>query len=481
MIEGLKPYAEYKESGQEWLGRVPAHWDVRRTKLILREVDLRSTTGKEQLLRVSQYTGVTQRKAADGSDAPDTRAASLVGYKRVAVNDLVINIMLAWNGSMGVSRFDGIASPAYCVYRLNKGAQHWYFHQLFRLPLYKGRIKAVSTGVIESRLRLYSDDLGRIEAILPPPDEQAAIVRFLDHANRKIDGFIRAKRKLIGLLNEQKQAIIYRAVTGKDEVRMVKDENGNSSFILQPSTLPKKPSGIPWLGDIPKHWEARQLRRVCRKIKTGGTPKGADEQFFEVGGFNWHTPSDFRDTIELGDASRQLSKMGVSEVTAFPADTILMIGIGATIGKVSISRKPCSCNQQINAILPNKRLVHLDFLAFYLRTLRSFIVDCGKFTTMPIINQDETKRLPVLVPPIQEQIEIAKHIELASKPFTTAIARTEREIALMQEYRTRLTADLVTGKLDVREAAAKLPDLPNETATTPEEPLEENEPEEVEA
>ncbi len=173
------PYAEYKESGQEWLGKVPSHWDVRRTKLVLREVDSRSTTGKEQLLRVSQYTAVTQRKAADGSDAPDTRAASLVGYKRVSVNDLVINIMLAWNGSMGVSRFDGIASPAYCVYRLNKGAQPWYFHQLFRLPLYKGRIKAVSTGVIESRLRLYSDDLGRIEAILPPPDEQAAIVRFL--------------------------------------------------------------------------------------------------------------------------------------------------------------------------------------------------------------------------------------------------------------------------------------------------------------
>jgi type I restriction enzyme S subunit len=287
---------------------------------------------------------------------------------------------------------------------------------------------------------------------------------FWDHANRKIDGFIRAKRKLIGLLNEQKQAIIHRAVTGKDEVRMVKDENGNSSFILQPSTLPKKPSGIPWLGDIPQHWEARQLRRVCRKIKTGGTPKGADEQFFEVGGFNWHTPFDFREAIELGDASRQLSKMGVSEVTIFPADTILMIGIGATIGKVSISRKPCSCNQQINAILPNKRLVHLDFLAFYLRTLRRFIFDCGKFTTMPIINQDETKRLPVLIPPLQEQIEIAKQIERASTPFTTAIARTEREIALMQEYRTRLTADLVTGKLDVREAAAHLPAPPADTS-----------------
>jgi type I restriction enzyme, S subunit len=92
MIEGLKPYSEYKESGLSWLGTVPAHWHIRRTKLILREVDSRSTSGKEQLLRVSQYTGITQRKSAEGSDAPNTRAESLIGYKRVAVNDFVINI-----------------------------------------------------------------------------------------------------------------------------------------------------------------------------------------------------------------------------------------------------------------------------------------------------------------------------------------------------------------------------------------------------
>ena len=113
MIEGLKPYAAYKDSGQDWLGRMPAHWNVRRTKLLLREMDSRSTTGKEQLLRVSQYTGVTRRKSIDGIAAPDTRAASLVGYKRVSANDLVVNIMLAWNGSLLASPYDGIVSPAY--------------------------------------------------------------------------------------------------------------------------------------------------------------------------------------------------------------------------------------------------------------------------------------------------------------------------------------------------------------------------------
>lgn len=110
MIAQLKPYPEYKESGQEWLGEVPAHWEVRRTKYVLRETDARSSTGKEQLLRVSQYTGVTERKSSEGSDSPDTRAASLKSYKIVSKSDLVINIMLAWNGSLGVSRFDGIVS-----------------------------------------------------------------------------------------------------------------------------------------------------------------------------------------------------------------------------------------------------------------------------------------------------------------------------------------------------------------------------------
>jgi len=182
-------------------------------KYVVHETDSRSTTGKEQLLRVSQYTGVTERRLASDLDGPDSCAESLIGYKRVEPSDLVINIMLAWSGSMGVSAHSGIASPAYCVYRFDQQLQPWYFHNLLRSPAYKARIKASSTGVVESRLRLYSDDLGRIEALVPPPDEQAAIVRFLDWANGRLERAIRAKRKVIALLNEQKQAIIHRAVT----------------------------------------------------------------------------------------------------------------------------------------------------------------------------------------------------------------------------------------------------------------------------
>lgn len=142
-----------------------------------------------------------------------------------------------------------------------------------------------------------------------------------------------------------------------------------------------------------------------------------------------------------------------------------MIGIGATIGKVSISKNTCSCNQQINAIVPKAKLVNSYFLVSYLQSLKHYILTCGKFTTLPIINQDETKRLPICYPPLVEQFEIARYIEKGTNPFKTAITRTEREIALMQEYRTRLVSDVVTGKLDVRGAAAALPDVLIETTT----------------
>ena len=114
-LSELKPYPAMKDSGVPWLWEVPEHWEVRRLMYLLRERDVRSSTGTEQLLRVSQFTGVTERRRADGGEEPDTRAESLAGYKLVEPEDLVVNIMLAWNGSMGVSRFSGIASPAYCA------------------------------------------------------------------------------------------------------------------------------------------------------------------------------------------------------------------------------------------------------------------------------------------------------------------------------------------------------------------------------
>ena len=435
MIADLKPYPAYKESGLPWLGDVPEHWDVKRLKLLLREVDCRSSTGKEQLLRVSQYTGVTVRKSMDGTDLPDSRAASLIGYKRVMPNDLVINIMLAWNGSMGVSRYEGIASPAYCVYRFNSGALPLYYHELLRIPLYKSRIKTASTGVIESRLRLYSDDLGRIEAILPPPDEQAAIVRFLGWSNGQLEKAIRAKRKVITLLNEQKQVIIHRAVTRG----------------LDPS-VPLKPSGIPWLGDIPEHWEVRPIKTLLRETDSRSTD-GADTLLSLTRNRGLIPHSEMTNKMHsaktlVGYKQYKPGQIVMNRMQAWSG----MFGSGAVFGLVSPDYAVFDILGKHEVKFVLARLKAKDLVGQFA------IASKGIGSGFNRLYTDRFGPIRITIPPIDEQYSIVAYIDRETNGLNTAISRFEREIELLREYRTRLVADVVTGELDVREAAAKLPD-----------------------
>lgn len=443
MLDSLKPYPKMKDSGVPWLGEVPEHWAVRRLKYVLRERDVRSSTGTEQLLRVSQFTGVTERRRTDGDEAPDTRAETLVGYKLVEPEDLVINIMLAWNGSMGVSRFSGIASPAYCVYRFNALAEPWYFHHLLRTPTYKARIKAVSTGVVDSRLRLYSDDLYRLEGMLPPRGEQAAIVRFLDYADRRIRRYIRAKQKLIRLLEEQKQAIIHRAVTRG----------------LDPNVC-LKPSGVEWLGDVPEHWEIVALRRVLKRLvdcehKTAPAVEQSDYRVVRTsavrnGQLRWSgtyctSPEAFKNWTQ-----RALPEPGdVIFTREAPAGEACLVPDGA---KVCLGQR---------TVLMKLRRDEYDarFLVYmiYFGPPRLRIQLASQGSTVGHFNMDDIGWMKVLVPPLAEQQLIVSAIERDTASLTEAAERAEREIDLLRECRTRLIADVVTGKLDVREAAARLP------------------------
>lgn len=211
-MEVLKPYLKYKTSGISWLGNIPEHWEVKRIKYIFQEQDKRSKTGLESLLSVSHYTGVTQKSDKVASGEMMTNAKTLIGYKIVEKDDLVINIMLAWNGSLGISKFNGITSPAYCVYKSLIGGER-YFGYLFRTKNAQQEFKKQSTGIIESRLRLYSDKFFNIKIVVPTDEEQTAIANFIDFKTEKIERFIRKKKHLIKLLNEQKDGIINDAVT----------------------------------------------------------------------------------------------------------------------------------------------------------------------------------------------------------------------------------------------------------------------------
>ena len=218
VTKGLDPNVEMKPSGAEWIGEIPAHWEITRNKHdIFNEYNNRSVSGNEILLTVSHMTGVSPR-----SEKKVTMflAANMEGYKRCSVGNLVINTMWAWMGALGISEFDGIVSPSYNVYRL-KSAEYLprYYDYLYRTPNHVSEIIRWSKGVWHSRLRLYPDAFFSMSTLAPPFREQDQIVNFLDRKTEQIDELISEEQRSIELLKEYRQSLISNAVTGKIDVR----------------------------------------------------------------------------------------------------------------------------------------------------------------------------------------------------------------------------------------------------------------------
>ena len=215
VTRGLNPNVKMKDSGIEWIGEVPEHWEVKRMKDIFFERKELSLTGEEDLLSVSEFYGVARRKDKMNSDEEfESRADSLVGYKICKAHDLVINIMLAWKTGLGISDNDGIVSPAYAVYEGRNIASHFY-HYLLRSGMYVKEFKRHSKGIIDSRLRLYNDRFNNISAIYPPLPEQRAIATYLDDKCGKIDTIVSNLDKQISRYGDVQRSVIDEVITGK--------------------------------------------------------------------------------------------------------------------------------------------------------------------------------------------------------------------------------------------------------------------------
>jgi type I restriction enzyme S subunit len=218
VTKGLNPDAPMKDSGVEWLGAVPAHWAVQRNRILFREVDDRCETEDGELLTVSHLTGVTPRSE---KNVAMFIAETLQGYKRCAQGDLVINTMWAWMGALGVSRYAGLVSPSYNVYRVRDCAtlDPAYYELLCRISSHAVAIKSQSTGVWDSRLRLYPAAFLGISTCVPPLLEQRQICAYVTGECAKLDILNEKSRRSIDLMREHRAALISAAVTGKIDVR----------------------------------------------------------------------------------------------------------------------------------------------------------------------------------------------------------------------------------------------------------------------
>jgi type I restriction enzyme S subunit len=215
IMRGLTPSAPLRPSGIDWLGDIPAHWEVERSRWLFQERDERSGTGEEEMLTVSHLTGVTPRSE---KDVNMFEAESTAGYKLCFAGDLAINTLWAWMGAMGTARVDGIVSPAYNVYTPGPRLIPDYVDALVRIPVFAQEVTRYSKGVWSSRLRLYPEGFFETHWPVPPIDEQHEIVRHIAAETAKIDRLRVATEHSISLLKERRGALIAAAVTGQIDI-----------------------------------------------------------------------------------------------------------------------------------------------------------------------------------------------------------------------------------------------------------------------
>lgn len=422
-MEKIKKYSFYKDSGIEWIGEIPSHWEISRYRYFYMS-NMGSTILKENV----KEDGIYPVYSATESD---------VIFGHVDEASVILNegdIVIPARGiSIGYVKVVNIPSTSTqtTIYskKYNQNVET-NFVKYFLLGMREHLFQYDRTAIPQITVNQVKNN----PLILPPLSEQTAIAAFLDRKTAEIDQLIADKKQLLKLYQEEKTAIINKAVTKG----------------IYPDAKMKE-SGIEWLGEIPEHWEVKRLKTIAR-VQTGRTPKiqHSDIDFFKNGEINWFTPSDFNENNELIGSNRKINPEAVEkgEVELFPESSIYLVSIGATLGKVSFFRGKASANQQINIIIFHQGFNPL-FGYYFLIGNKEMITLEADYTTLPILNQSKTKNLLMAVPPLSEQKSIVEFIETKCKKIDAKIARTEKLIELLTEYRSTLISEVVTGKVMV--------------------------------
>ena len=413
MIADLKPYPAMKDSGVPWQGEVPEHWEMERGKWLFRKM-ARPIQDTDEVVTCFRDGIVTLRK--NRRVRGFTESLKEIGYQGICRGDLVIHGMDAFAGAIGVADSDGKGTPVYSVCEPGPTANAQYYAYALREMARSQWIQALAKGIRERSTDFRFEGFGAQSVPLPPLPEQFAIVRYLDHADRRIRRYIRAKQKLITLLEEQKQAIIHQAVTGQVDVRTG-----------QPYPA-YKPSGVEWLGNVPEHWKILPLKRwVSTKITDGphetpallddGIPFMSAESM--VGG-----RLDF--SRRRGFISREQHEVYCRKCRP-RRDDIFMCKSGATTGKVAIVETADEFSVwsplALIRVESHKVLAHLLFAVLQTRYVQRQVQDIWSYGTQPNLAMRAMERLIVVLPPIDEQQEVLAHLDRATKKPSEAIDR----------------------------------------------------------
>ena len=435
-------YPEYKDSGVEWLGEVPAPWEIKPIKAVAScndDVLAESTDPTDEIVYV-EISGVSPDKGITEAQTLAFGAAPSRARRRVRDGDVLVSTVRTYLRAIAPLSDppeNMIASTGFAVIR-PRAVNSAFLGYLFRSEFLVAAIIARSVGV--SYPAINASDLMRLSIPVPRVDEQSAIATFVDRETAKIDALIAEQEKLIALLKEKRQALISHAVTKG----------------LNPDA-PMKPSGIDWLGDVPAHWTLRPLKYLAR-FQSGGTPSKENLAFWG-GQIPWASAKDIKTEV-LFDTEDHITDDAIASGTASLVVTgaVIVVVRGMILARtfpVTLLGAPMAINQDLKALIPTKPLAS-GFLAWYLRGTASESLnrldEAGHGTKA--LRMESWSSLPIALPPLDEQQQIIDSIETQAHNLDVLAEESAHAIALLNERRSALISAAVTGKIDVRGAAA---------------------------
>lgn len=431
--------ADMKDSGFEWLGNVPSHWKIERLQSQLYEVnETNDPIQTTQILSLTNKLGVVPYK--DKGNQGNKAKEDLTGYKIAYPDCIVANSMNILIGSVGLSRYYGCVSPVYYVFHAKEGANIKFLNYVFALPSFQKELRKYANGILEIRLRISSNNILKRKIALPPPEEQVAIVSFLEDKCQKIDQAIAEAKASIDDYTNWKSSVLYEAVTkGVSPVRQLKD------------------GGTQWIGSIPSHWQVSKIGRFI-KIRSGITLGKTYPQGTELIEMPYLRVANVKaEGFALEDVAKIKVTPEEAEKYALKSGELLMTEGGdrdklgrGTIWDEEIS--PCLHQNHVFAVTCDENWLLTEYLAYLTASpvgREYFDLTAKKTTNLASTNSNTIMQFKVPIPPIAEQREIVQMLDRKCAAINDLITEKQLLISDLELYKKSLIYEVVTGKRKV--------------------------------
>lgn len=422
----------------EWIGNIPEHWRIDRLKDISKNV-VGGGTPKSSIKEywdegeINWVSPTDFGKSTEKYISNSEKKITQLGLSKSSANLLPEGtIIMSSRASIGDVKI------ADCNLSTNQGfvsfITDYKIHNNYLYYIIKGFLGDYFSNIASGTTFMeISRRMVKLENIpLPPISEQQAIATYLDKACMRIDRIIEIKQKQLEKIEELRKSEIYYCCT----------KGLNSSVTFKKTTRS-------YIKEIPKHWKIEKLKRGCERIDTGGTPKTENSENFINGTIKWYAPDCFGSMI-LDKPKKMINEVALknNEIKIYPKNSIFFVGVGATAGKVSITEEPASCNQQINILQTNHKLLP-RFLLYHLKVIEKEIIKFAQYTTLPILNQSKTGYIDICFPPLKEQKEIVEYLDNFQSNSIELESKLKSQIKTLKSYRKSLIHECVTGKKQV--------------------------------